>query len=196
LTFTHREDIFTHCEEAARLPIFRSPEQERLLVELFVLADFPISLSELARRAGTSLGGAHKEVERLEAAGLVRSTTEGRSRLVAADPSSPVYTELRGLLLKTAGPAHLLRSALQGVDGITEAFIFGSWADPAEPSPADIDVLVIGDPDIDDVYNAVSAVEAEIGRPINVAVRTRTEWETADGAFERSVRAGPRIDLI
>src|SRR5690606_38336452 len=110
-----------------RLPIFRSPEQERLLAELFVFAEAPISLSELARRAGTSLGGAHKEVERLESAGLIRSTTVGRSRLVEAEPSSPLYPELRGLLLKTFGPAPLLRSALAEIDGIESAFIYGSW---------------------------------------------------------------------
>src|SRR5690606_5702441 len=126
-----------------RLPLFRSPEQERLLGELFIFTDEPISLSELARRAGTSMGGTHKEVERLESAGLVRSTTAGRSRLIEADPSSPVYAELRGLLLKTVGPEPMLRSALADVDGIEKAFIYGSWADPAARSPADIDVLVI-----------------------------------------------------
>ncbi len=141
------------------------------------------------------MAGAHKEVERLEAAGLVRSTIEGRNRLVEADRSSPVYGDLRGLLLKTAGPAHLLRSELRGIDGISEAFIFGSWADPAEPSPGDIDVMVIGDPDIDEVYDAASRVEAKVGRPVNVVVRSRSEWEEAGGAFERSVRAGSRIDL-
>ncbi|MCZ6457502.1 MAG: ArsR family transcriptional regulator, partial [Actinobacteria bacterium] len=83
-----------------RLPIFRSPEQERLLAELFVFADGPLTLSELANRAGTSMGGTHKEVERLEASGLVKSSTLGRSRLVEADQSSPVYFEMRGLLLK------------------------------------------------------------------------------------------------
>ena len=179
-----------------RLPIFRSPEQERLLAELFVFADEPISLSELAKRAGTSLGGAHKEVERLEASGLVTSTTVGRNRLIAADATSPVYPDLRGLLLKTAGPEPRLRSALADIDGIREAFIFGSWADPAQRSPADIDVLVIGDPDVGEVYDAVSAVEADLGRPVNVTVRTRAEWDNADGAFERGVKSGPRIDLI
>jgi predicted nucleotidyltransferase len=178
-----------------RLPLFRSPEQERLLAELYLFADSPISLSELARRAGTSLGGAHKEVERLESAGLVKSTTVGRSRLVEADDSSPVYRELRSLLLKTLGPEPLLRTALQAIDGITDAFIFGSWADPAEQSPADIDVLVIGGPDVGSVYDAISAVEAELGRPVNVTIRSPSEWEKSDGAFERSVRSGPRIDL-
>lgn len=178
-----------------RLPIFRSPEQERLLGQLFVFADSPISLSELARRAGTSLGGAHKEVERLESSGLVTSTSVGRSRLIEANESSPVYQELRGLLLKTLGPATLIRSALADVDGIREAFIFGSWADPARRSPADIDVLVIGEPDVGAVYDAASAVETEVGRPVNVTVRSPTEWEDGDGAFERSVRSGPRVRL-
>lgn len=178
-----------------RLPLFRSPEQERLLGELFVFADRPISLSELGSRAGTSLGGTHKEVERLESAGLVRSTTVGRNRLIEADPSSPVYMELRGLLLKTLGPEPLLRDALAAVSGIEEAFIYGSWADPAKRPPADIDVLVVGDPDVGEVYDAATAVEAEVGRPVNVTVRSRTEWAEADGAFERAVKSGPRIEL-
>lgn len=178
-----------------RLPLFRSPQQESLLGELFVFADEPISLSELATRAGTSMGGAHKEVERLESAGLVRSATAGRSRLIAADPSSPVYAELRGLLLKTLGPEPLLRSALADVVGIEKAFIYGSWADSTERSPADIDVLVIGDPDVGAVYDAASVVEAEIGRAVNVTVRSPAEWEEADGAFERALRSGPQIDL-
>lgn len=180
---------------STRLPIFRSPEQERLLAEIFVFADKPLTLSELAERAGTSLGGAHKEVERLEKSGLVKSRSVGRSRLVEADDSSPVYFELRGLLRKTVGPESLLRSALSGVAGIDEAFIYGSWVDPSELSPGDIDVLVIGEPKVAEVYDAISLVEEEVGRPVNVTVRTTVEWEEADGAFERSVRSRPKVDL-
>ncbi|MEN8239758.1 MAG: nucleotidyltransferase domain-containing protein [Actinomycetota bacterium] len=162
---------------------------------LFVHADEPVKLSELAERAGTSLGGTHKEVERLEAAGLVKSTTVGRTRLVEPDQTSPIYPEMRGLLLKVLGPSSLLRSALSDIDGIDEAFIYGSWADPSQTNPADIDLLVIGEPEIAAVYDAVSEIEAEVGRPINVTVRSPAEWEDADGAFERAVRTGPQVDL-
>jgi predicted nucleotidyltransferase len=179
-----------------RLPIFRSPEQERLLGELFVFADGPISLSELAARAGTSLGGTHKEVERLEASGLVRSTASGRNRLIEADRSSPVYQEVRGLLLKTLGPEPLLRSAFSDINGIEDAFIYGSWADPSRPSAADIDVLVVGDPEVSAVYDAASDVERVVGRPINVTIRSPAEWAEADGGFERAVRSGARIELL
>ena len=159
------------------------------------ISDQPISLSELASRAGTSLGGTHKEVERLQTSGLVRSMTVGRNRLIEADPSSPVHHELRGLLRKTLGPEPLLRAALNDLDGIHEAFIYGTWADPTQRSPADIDVLVVGDPDIGAVYDAASAVETDVGRPVNITVRSPTEWAEADGAFERAIKSGPRINL-
>jgi len=155
-----------------------------------------MSITDLAGRTGTSLGGAHKEVERLEAAGLVRSETVGRSRLVQADPASALYPELRSLLIKTAGPERLLRAVLADVEGITQAFIYGSWADPTVANPADVDVLVVGDPDVAALYDAASVVEERIGRPVNVVVRSEQEWKAATGAFERSVRDKPRLMLV
>jgi predicted nucleotidyltransferase len=179
----------------SRLPLFRSPEQERLLAELFVFSEGPLTLSELARRAGTSVAGAHKEVERLEASGLVTSKSSGRSRLVEPNRVSPVYQELHGLLTKSMGPEPLLRAALSEINGIETAFIFGSWADPNQRAPQDIDLMVIGDPDIGEVYDSVSEVEGEVGRPINVVIRSREEWAIAEGAFERAVQRRPKIEL-
>lgn len=179
----------------SRLPLFRSPEQERLLAELFIFSEGPLTLSELARRAGTSVAGAHKEVERLEASGLVTSKSSGRSRLVEPNRVSPVYQELHGLLTKSMGPEPLLRAALSEINGIETAFIFGSWADPHQTAPQDIDLMVIGDPDIGQVYDSVSEVEGEVGRPINVVIRSREEWANAEGAFERAVQRRPKIEL-
>lgn len=179
----------------SRLPLFRSPEQEQLLAELFVFSEGPLTLSELARRAGTSVAGAHKEVERLEASGLVTSKSSGRSRLVEPNRVSPVYQELHGLLTKSMGPEPLLRAALSEINGIETAFIFGSWADPHQTAPQDIDLMVIGDPDIGEVYDSVSEVEDEVGRPINVVIRSREEWANAEGAFERAVQRRPKIEL-
>lgn len=179
----------------SRLPLFRSPEQERLLAELFIFSEGPLTLSELARRAGTSVAGAHKEVERLEASGLVTSKSSGRSRLVEPNRVSPVYQDLHGLLTKSMGPEPLLRAALSEINGIETAFIFGSWADPHQRAPQDIDLMVIGDPDIGEVYDSVSEVEDEVGRPINVVIRSREEWANAEGAFERAVQRRPKIEL-
>ncbi len=56
--------------------------------------------------------------------------------------------------------------------------------------------MVIGDPEPGQVYDVVSEVEAEVGRPINVVLRSEDEWVGADGAFERAVRSRPRIQLV
>ncbi len=183
-----------------RLPIFRSPEQTRILSEVFVYADQPLSLTELAARAGTSSGGAHKEISRLEAAGLVTSRRVGRTRLVSANSDSPFFEDLRRLLLKAFGPASLLKQSLANLPGIKRAFIYGSWAEseslPLGRPPRDIDVMILGEPDLDQVYEVVADVEAEIGRPVNVNVFTEAEWTDHDSGFAKSVKAAPQIELI
>ncbi|MGI8518533.1 MAG: ArsR family transcriptional regulator [Acidimicrobiia bacterium] len=183
-----------------RLPIFKSGEQARVLSELFVFAREPLALVTIAERAGVSSGGAHKEVARLEAAGLVTSQRVGRTRLVAADPHSPFYSELRGLLTKAFGPKVLLTEALAKVPGVRKASIYGSWAaselTPMRRPARDIDVLVLGSPDLQLLYTAVDQVEAMVGLPINTTVFASEEWEADESGFAETVKSGHQIDLI
>ncbi|HEY7564526.1 MAG TPA: ArsR family transcriptional regulator [Acidimicrobiia bacterium] len=184
----------------ARLPIFRSLQQARILTELWVVATEAISLRELASRTETSSGGVHKEVGRLEAAGLISSRRAGRTRLVSANRASPFYTDLRGLLLRAFGPQALLTEALQGLPGIKRAFIYGSWAaselSSQAPVPRDIDVMVLGDPDVDVVYAAIAEVEARVGRPVNISIYSEEEWQESTTGFAEMVRSSPQLELL
>lgn len=183
-----------------RLPIFRSKEQARILSELFVYASAGLSLAEIARRTGVSPGGVHKEAVRLERSGLVRSERAGRNRLVAANPQSPFYLELRGLLTKAFGPEVLLTQALATVPGVIRAAIYGSWASsetgPMTRAPRDVDVLILGSPEHDRLNAEIDAVEAAIGLPINATVFSPEEWEADDSGFARTVKSEPQIELI
>ena len=168
--------------------------------ELFVNATEPLSLVQLAEQVGMSPGGVHKEITNLEAAGLVVSRRVGRTRLVSANEQSPLYPELRSLLTKAFGPEVLLTEAISTVAGVEQAFIYGSWA-LSERSrlgrPArDIDVMVLGSPDLDRLYMVIGEVEDRIGRPINVTIFTPEEWEADDSGFAETVNSGARIELI
>ena len=181
---------------AARLPIFRSEEQVRILVVLFVMAGEPVSLTEIAGRAGVSMGVTHKEVEALEAAGLVVSHRRGNARLVEVNELSRLVPDLRSLLTKAFGPVPAIEDALAGVSGIDEAFIFGSLAHPVDVEPPnDVDLMIIGQPALDEVYEAVASVEELIGLPVNVIVRTRSEWSSDESGFARKVKHGEQIAL-
>jgi hypothetical protein len=115
--------------ETSVLPIFRTDAQARLLARLF-LDQRPdgLRLSELARAAELPLGTTHRESERLEGSGLIRSVRSGRERRVSANRDSPFFPELEALVRKAFGPVAVLRAALGGVPGVEEAWIFGSWA--------------------------------------------------------------------
>ena len=168
--------------------------------ELFLYAAEPLSLSQLAERTGISPSGVHKEVARLESAGLVVSHRVGRTRLVSANRDSPLQGDLRSLLMKAFGPAHLLAEGLSSVEGVESAFIYGSWAAGEESNlgrPArDVDLMVLGTPDLDRLYEVTQEVEELIGRPVNVAVFTREDWEADESGFAEAVKNGARIDLI
>ena len=72
------------------------------------------------------------------------------------------------------------------MDGIESAFLYGSFAarllGDAGPAPHDIDVMVLGEPDVDAVYEACSRVEAAVHRPVNPTILTPEEF-AAPSAF-------------
>jgi DNA-binding transcriptional ArsR family regulator len=179
------------------LPLFRSEHQLRLLGELFIYSSEARSVSELAAATGIPQATVSREVARLEEAGLLRSARRGRLRLIEADDQLPYYPELRSLLLKTIGPVAALGRELSGVAGIDEAFIYGSWAaryhGERGPAPRDIDVVVIGEPDLDALYAACRRVEKEIRLDVNPIVRSRTEWQRRGPGFLADIRKGPLV---
>jgi predicted nucleotidyltransferase len=190
--------LFVKYPGIDRLPVFRSDTQAAVLTELFVYAAEPLTLTELATRTGYSVSAVHKEAERLEAADLVRSTRHGRNRLVSANQESPFASELRSLLVRAFGPASLIRRELVGFSSIVEGFIYGSWARSdygVGGQPNDIDLMIIGDPDLTALYDRLRDVERRIGRPIQVTVLTPEEWANPASGFLKSIRDQPTVPV-
>jgi predicted nucleotidyltransferase len=116
---------------------------------------------------------------------------------VEANDQLSYYPELRGLLLKTIGPAPVLARELARLEAVDEAFIFGSWAaryhgEPG-PAPHDIDLIVIGEPNLDALYAACRRAEAAIRVDVNPVVRSRAEWRRRGSGFLPDVRNGPLV---
>lgn len=176
------------------LPLFRSQTQALVLTRL-LLGPGEESLTDLATAVGAYKNAVKHEVDRLEAAGLVSSRPVGRSRLVSVSAQEPVRSILLDLVLHTYGPVHVVGEELSGVTGITASFIYGSWAaryarEPGPP-PGDIDVLVVGDPDRDDLFEAVGRAATRLGTEVNVHVVTAAAWARPKGAFLAAVKANP-----
>ena len=62
-----------------------------------------------------------------------------------ANTDSPVFSDLRGLLFKTAGLVDVLANALEPLAAkLRTAFVYGSIAAGTEQSDSDIDLMIVG----------------------------------------------------
>ena len=195
--------IESMSEEApALLPLFRSEQQMRLLGVLFAPDAEPLSVADLADRAGVAQSTASREIRRLAEHGIVVDRHVGRTRLVSANRALPWARDLQALLAKTVGVPSVLSYALVDVEGVEEAWVYGSWAARYEgepgPSPADIDLLVVGTASLRGLRAGVRGLETSLGLEINPVVVSRQQWEDAADAFIANVREGPlvRVPLL
>ncbi len=184
------------------LPILRSQQQGEILALLLGDPDLELSLTEIARRTGAPHPSVHREIERAERAGLVTTRKIGNTRLVRANTDSPYYAGLADALTRAFGVPAVLAEALRHVEGISAAYIYGSWAarhagQPGRRPVGDIDVLVLGAPDRDQLYEALSAAEQRLGRPVESTIRDSAWLESGTGSFHETVTGRPmlRLDL-
>lgn len=194
------EDNLSYMRTEAPLlaPIFRSDGQARLLSTLLLTGD-ELSVTDLAKRAGLAYPTAHREVARLVDAGILSERQVGRTRLIRANGESPLVDPLREILRIATGPVVVLAEELARIDGIESAFLYGSFAarmlGETGPAPHDIDVMVLGEPDVDAVYEACTRVEAAVHRPVNPTILTPEEFAAPSG-FLDNVRSGPAVAVI
>lgn len=182
----------------ALIPIFRSALQARLLLR--VLADDePRTITDLARVLDAPEPTVYREVRRLMDADLVKGTRVGRSVVVRPADDNPATSPLRQLLIVTYGPVPFLERALSGVDGITEAYVYGSWAarwhGEVGPAPGDVDVVVVGTPDRDAVYDALDGIDSALGREVNVTFVSPERWASSEETFLAGLRDRPLVPL-
>lgn len=182
------------------LPIFRSQQQAELLALLLGDPQLEVSLSDLAERLATPYPSVHREVDRAQRAGLVTSRKVGNTRLVRASTSSPYFEGLSQVLTRAFGVPAVLASALRPLEGISEAFVYGSWAaryagSEGQRPVEDIDVLVLGKPDRDRLYEALHGVEQRLGRPVQITIRASDWLASGAGSFHDTVASRPMVPI-
>lgn len=183
----------------ALLPLLRSRVQGDLLALTYLNPDREYNVTELAEHVNASVKTVAHEVERLVQTGMLTDRRVGTSRLVRSVQDSLLTRPLTDLLAVTYGPLPILTDALVGAAGVDQAFLYGSWAaryvGEVGPVPGDVDVLVIGDADPDDLDDRARTAERLLRREVNIRRVRRSSWEAGDDAFLATVRSRPLVEL-
>jgi predicted nucleotidyltransferase len=177
----------------------RSKARQRLFVYYFTNPTARHHLRDLAERLSVDPSNLSKELGRLEREGLFRSEMSGRQKYFQLNRKYSLFDEVRSIVAKTIGVGPLLAQSLKKIEGIEEAYLYGSFARNQQDAGSDIDVLVIGRPKSNVLAEAVQRLERQLGREINYTVLSRKELEARRArkdAFLENVWQNNRVSLV
>ncbi len=143
---------------------FTNPGAKHYLRELAVLLD--VDVANLSR-----------ELVRLENQGLFVSEMSGHQKYFRLNQKHPLYDELRRIVFKTIGVVGQLRKTFEEIGGLNEAYLYGSFARTKQDAASDIDVLLVGEPDVAELETAIRKLERQLHRQINYTLLSPGEMK-------------------
>jgi predicted nucleotidyltransferase len=171
-----------------------------VLALLYARPDEGFYLRQITREVRAGQGGVQRELQRLVQSGILIREEHGRAIHYRANRNCPIFPELYRLVLKTAGLADALRTALLPLgDRVKTAFIYGSQAAGTAAQASDVDLLVVATVDEMALHKIVTQAEEQLGRMVNYTLLSPREFarrrRERDGFIARILR-GPKIPLL
>lgn len=136
-------------------------------------------LRQIARQLAISPGAVQRELSRLSSAGILQRTVFVQQAHYRANPECPIFSELKGIVLKTIGVGDVLRAALLPLRSrIQIAFLYGSLARGDWKKQSDIDLMIVGDVNLEEVVARLASPQATLQREVNPTIYSPAEFET------------------
>lgn len=179
--------------------IFGSRIRAKILGFLFTHPEESFFVRQMALILKEDPTNVSREMARLEEIGILRSKRNGNLKHFQTNLECPVFEELKGLILKTSGVAGRIQASVEELAGIEYAFIYGSYAKGEERIDSDVDLLIIGDVDLDRLDSNLGKLEKMLGREINYILYSKKEFQAkkkAKDGFLMDVLRGKKIMVV
>jgi predicted nucleotidyltransferase len=156
--------------------LFGSRTRVALLSKLMMNTEKRFYIRELSKDLDIPYGMLYREVNNLASLGILAQEKKGKITLVSVNKKLPYFVELKSMMMKTAGLGDLMKDVFSALKGIRYALIYGSFASGEEVESSDIDLLLVGDFDEENVLKAVGWLEEKVGREINYILWSTKEF--------------------
>ena len=179
--------------------IFGSRIRAKILGWLFTHPNESFFVRQIALILREDPTNVSREMAKLEELGILRSRRDGHLKHFQTNQECPFFEELKGLVFKTSGVTGQIQTLLERLGGIECAFIYGSYAKGEEKADSDVDLLIIGDVDMDLLDFSLGNLEKTLGREINYVLYSRKEFKSkkkAKDGFLTDVLRGKKIIVV
>ncbi len=167
--------------------LFISKVRIKILKQYLLNTDKEYHIRELVRILNEEINAVRRELKNLEAFGLLKSRKQTNKIIYTLNPNNPFVHELKSMILKDSEELKLMAKVLGAINNvdlvvITEAYMTKKYTDDS-----DIDLLIIGKPDINSLTKEMNNVEKELKRELRMAVLTKEDFEFRKKRREKSI---------
>jgi len=148
-----------------------------ILILLLTNPEQSFYLQEIGRIMGKKPGVFQRTINKLVKEGILVSEYRANARYFKANKEYPLFQELKSIVFKTVGLIGSIRNALKETGTAAYAFIYGSYAKDRENYLSDLDLVIIGEIDEDNLIKELDRLEVRLKRDINYKLYTLTRFK-------------------
>lgn len=153
--------------------LISSKTRIKLLLKFFLNSSTKAYLRGLATEFGESSNAIRVELNRLEEAGMLNSSSEGNKKFFSANINHPLFGEIHNILLKHIGFDHIIEKVISRLGDVDHVYVTG---DLSRGLNSDIiDLLFIGNIDKSYLIELIEKAETLISRKIRYITYSRPE---------------------
>lgn len=173
------------------LYITKSKIRQDLLALFFTNPSQKYYLREIQRILDYSAGSIRRELLKFQKDNLFHTQRIGNLLYYYLNTSHPLFKEIKSIVFKTVGVEGGLRKVLSSIKNINLAFIYGSFAAKKEKGASDIDLMIIGNPNLSLLNEKMRVLERKLKREINPSVYSLKEYKA-----KKKARSGFVLELL
>ena len=156
---------------------FLSKNQLLLLKLFYTNPEKSFYMQEIGRILQKKPGVFQRTLNALTETGLLSSEHRAHARYFKANTSHSLYPELKKIIAKTIGAEGTLRKFFARLKEVKAALLYGSFAKGKEHLNSDIDVLIVGNPSVENrLVREIPKLEKGLQREINYKLYSETEY--------------------
>ncbi len=148
--------------------LITSKTRIKLLLKFFLNSGKQDYLRNLESELGDNTNAIRVELNKLEAAGLLRSFSQGNKKIFQSNTSHPLFPDINSILMKITGLDQLISRVLNNVGELNEVYLTGDLAQGTDSEL--IDLILVGDINREYFSELVIKAEKHIQKKIRFVV--------------------------
>lgn len=157
--------------------LFVSETRVKIIAYAFLKPGEPFHLRKVARETESSVNSVSRELRRLEKLGLFFSKKEGQKKMYYLNPDFRLLKEMQGFIHKELGLGGELIKLLKNIGKVSLIVLSQTFLEGKSSSPEDLDLLIVGEPDMRMIEVCVKNAQEVADKEINYMVMDEQDYQ-------------------